>query len=209
MEPNRRTLSDAADLKALAHPLRLDLLEILVLRGPRTATQLAAELGGSPSNCSWHLRKLAEHGFVTEVAGATGRQRPWQAVSEGLRWAEGEDDEPETSAAGHALTDMMLTRELQRLRVAQETERFEPPEWREASNVVQSALWLTAEEAKQVSTQLQDLLMTHFDRLHHPERRPEGARLVSVVGWLVPRPEQPGGPRPTSTENDDQDEESR
>ena len=149
MEPNRRTLSDAADLKALAHPLRLDLLEILVLRGPRTATQLAAELGGSPSNCSWHLRKLAEHGFVTEVPGATGRQRPWQAVSEGLRWAEGEDDEPEASAAGHALTDMMLTRELQRLRAAQEAERFEPPEWREASNVVQSALWLTAEEGKQ------------------------------------------------------------
>lgn len=208
MEPNRRTLSDAADLKALAHPLRLDLLEILVLSGPRTATQLAAELGSSPSNCSWHLRKLAEHGFVTEVPGATGRQRPWQAVSEGLRWAEGEDDETEASAAGHALTDMMLTRELQRLRAAQESERFEPPEWREASNVVQSALWLTAEEAKQVSTQLQDLLMTHFDRLHHPERRPEGARLVSVVGWLVPRRER-GGPQKTSTENDDQDEESR
>ena len=212
MPPSFRTISDAADLKALAHPLRMDLLESLVLDGPRTATQLAAELGSSPSNCSWHLRKLAEHGFVTEVAGVSGRNRPWQASSTGLDWGEA-SQEPESSAAGHALTDLMLTRELQRLRAAREAEGLLAPEWREASTVVQSALWLTAEEAQQVSAQLKELMLTHFERLEHPERRPDGARLMSLVGWLVPRPE-PGGAQPTpttttTTDNDDQDEESR
>ncbi len=207
MTKSRRTISDAASLKALAHPLRMDLLEILVLDGPRTATELAAELGSSPSNCSWHLRKLAEHGFVTEVPDAVGRRRPWQAASEGLVWGEGEE-EPETSAAGHALTDLMLNRELQRLRAAREVEQSESPEWRAASTVAQASLWLTAEEAKEVSERMQELFLTHFDRLHAPERRPEGARLVSLVGWLVPRPE-PGASRPATTHDHEQGEESR
>jgi DNA-binding transcriptional ArsR family regulator len=209
-----RTLTDAADLKALAHPLRMDILEVLLLKGPCTATQVAAELGSTPSNCSWHLRKLAEHGFVSEVAGSTGRNRPWQAVSQGLRWDEAGAREPEAGAAGRALTDLLLSRELQWLRAAQESAALETPEWQEATTLVQSALWLTAEEAKQISEQLKALLLTHFDRLEHPDRRPEGARLVSAVGWLTPRPE-PGSGRTTeqtdgTRDNDsDDNEESR
>jgi DNA-binding transcriptional ArsR family regulator len=185
---DRRTISDAASLKALAHPLRLDILEALHVRGPQTATQLATHLGESPSNCSWHLRKLAEHGFVTEDEGARGRNRPWKVVGEGLSWGK-EEVEPETSAAGHALTELLLGREVQRLLAAQRLEHLEPPEWRDATTVVQSGLWLTAAEAKEISSRLQELFMTHFDRLKHPERRPEGARMVSVVGWLTLRPD--------------------
>lgn len=186
--PRARTITDAADLKAVAHPLRMDLLEALTIDGPMTATQLAARLGESPSNCSWHLRKLAEHGFVTEVEGVKGRSRPWRTTSEGMTWGEGEV-EPETSAAGHALTDVLLERELERLRAARKSEHHEPPEWHRAATVLQSALWLTAEEAREISEQLQSLFMTHRDRMRHPELRPEGARLVALVGWLTPRPE--------------------
>lgn len=202
MSENRRTLHEAADLKALAHPLRLDLLEALQIHGAQTATQLAARLGESPSNCSWHLRKLAEHGFVAEVEGVAGRSRPWQVVSEGLSWSEAEL-EPEASAAGHALTDALLNREVQRLRAARQVEHLQPPEWREATTLVQSGLWLTAEEAKEISTKLQQLFMTHFDRLRHPERRPEGARLVALVGWLTTGAEDtPTGPADDSATSD-------
>lgn len=187
-----RTLTDAAALKALAHPLRMDLLESLLIEGPGNATELAHRVGNSPSNCSWHLRKLAEHGFVSEVEGATGRSRPWKATSEGVSWGKAHA-EPEVAQAGHGLTDMLLTRELQRLRAAQAVEHLEPPEWREASTVVQSVLWLTAEEAEEISQELRALLMRHFDRMSHPERRPEGARLVSTVAWLSPRPETSRG----------------
>jgi DNA-binding transcriptional ArsR family regulator len=187
-ELERRTITEAAALKALAHPLRMDLLEALYVLGPRTATQLAKHLGQSPSNCSWHLRKLAEHGFVTEVEGVAGRNRPWQVTAESLAWGKG-DTEPETSAAGHALTEVMLAREVQRLMAAQRAEHLEPQEWRDATTLVQSGLWLTAEEAKEISTQMEELMMSHLDRLRHPERRPDGARLVSVVGWLALRPE--------------------
>lgn len=186
--PRRRTITEAADLKAIAHPLRMDMLEALTIHGPMTATQLAARLGESPSNCSWHLRKLAEHGFVAEVEGVKGRSRPWRTTSEGLTWGKG-DLEPETSAAGHALTEMLLAREMQRLRAGRAAEHLEPAEWRDATTLVQSAAWLTAEEAKEISTQLEELFTRYEARLRRAEDRPEGARLVSLVGWLTPRPE--------------------
>ena len=91
MPLTRRRVTDAAALKALSHPLRLALLEALIIEGPMTATGAAALLGQSPSNCSWHLRKLKAHGFVREAPGGTGRDRRWRAVSEALEW--GNDDE--------------------------------------------------------------------------------------------------------------------
>jgi DNA-binding transcriptional ArsR family regulator len=188
----RRTITDAAPLKALAHPLRLDLLESLTIDGPGTATELADRLDDTPSNCSWHLRKLAEHGFVTEVEGATGRSRPWRASEAGLTWNEGEA-EPETLAAGRALTEALLSRELARLLAAQDRLHLEPSEWRrDATSVVQSATWLTAEEAAEISSHLKELLLRNVERLHDPSLRPEGARLVSMVAWLAASPERRG-----------------
>jgi len=54
--------------------------------GPLTATELADRLDETPANCSWHLRKLAEHAFVEEAGGGIGRQRPWRVRSIGLAW---------------------------------------------------------------------------------------------------------------------------
>lgn len=179
-----RTLGSADAMKALAHPLRMNLLEALVLDGPGTATELAHRLDESPSNCSWHLRKLAEFGFVEEAPGAAGRNRPWRAASQGLSWS---GDDEETRQAGHGLTDLLLERELQRLRAARAREASEPEEWREAGSITQSALWLTAAEAREISQQIEELLLSKMDRLADPALRPEGSRLVSAVAWLVPR----------------------
>ncbi len=187
MSLTHRRVNDAASLKALAHPLRIALLELLVLEGPQTASQAGAALGETPANCSWHLRKLAEHGFVTEVPGVSGRSRPWRAVTEGLSWGDSEDSEdPETSAAGQALTDVFLERELQRLRAARSAAGAEPAEWRDATSVNQSQVWLTAEEARELSAAMVDLFQRYTDRITDPDLRPEGSRLVSLVGWLVP-----------------------
>ena len=169
-----------------------------------TASQAAARLDESPSNCSWHLRKLAEHGFVREARGGTGRNRPWQAVSEGLEWGDHEDradDRPSTRIAADALTDVLVDQEVQRLRAARASRDTEPADWREASGLVQSQLWLTAGEARALRAELTELLFRHADRSGHPERRPDGARLVSLVGWLVPSGpqravEQPAGRGP-------------
>jgi DNA-binding transcriptional ArsR family regulator len=187
MSLSHRRVSDADALKALAHPLRISLLELLVLEGPQTASQAGVALAQTPANCSWHLRKLAEHGFVEEVPGVSGRSRPWRAVTEGLSWGDAEDSEdPETSAAGQALTDVFLDREVQRLRTVRAAASTEPPEWRDATSLNQSQTWLTAEEARELSAAMVDLFMSYTDRITDRAQRPEGARLVSLVGWLVP-----------------------
>src|SRR5680860_921084 len=81
----QRTLDDPRSLRAVAHPVRLGILEQLTIHGPMTATELADQLDETPSNCSWHLRKLAEHSFVEEAEGGVGRKRPWQIVSVGMQ----------------------------------------------------------------------------------------------------------------------------
>ena len=58
---------DARALKTLAHPLRSRLLSALRIGGPRTATDLAAELGTNSGATSYHLRKLESVGLVTDT----------------------------------------------------------------------------------------------------------------------------------------------
>ena len=185
----RRRITDSGSLKALAHPLRLALLELLVTDGPKTATQAAAALADSPSNCSWHLRKLAEHGFVRETTGTGGRSRPWRAVTEGLTWGgdtETDITDAETSAAGDGLADVLLERELQRYRAARSQRARETPSWRNATGLHHSQQWLTAAEAEAVTEQIVELFAAGSGRLQDPAHRPDGARLVSMVSWLVP-----------------------
>ncbi len=196
MPITRRRVTDAGDLKMLAHPLRLALLETVVSEGPLTASQAAGLLGESPSNCSWHLRQLAEHGFVREAPGGTGRNRPWRAVAQGLDWGDPEDGsaDPDAGIAADALSDLLVEREVQRLRAARASRDAEPAAWQEVTGLVSSMAWLTADEAAELREQLTDVLTPHVERSAersaHPEDRPEDARLVSMVGWLVP-----SGPR--------------
>ena len=114
-----RKIDDAHALRALAHPLRLELLEALTLHGPLTATTAADLVGESPANCSWHLRQLAKYGLIEEVPGATGRQRPWQRTSQGMEWHETSSD-PAFTEAARSLTAVFIDRELALVEVGDE-----------------------------------------------------------------------------------------
>jgi DNA-binding transcriptional ArsR family regulator len=180
-----RHVTEAAQLRALAHPLRQRLYEQLVLFGPLTATELAERVDDTPSNCSWHLRKLAAHGFAEEAPRGAGRQRPWQAATAGLRWQDDAGDE-DVRRAGDALSRMMLERELQRLHDARQRLPTDDEAWREAAETTQSLLWLTAEELAAVNDEVRRLLLSTVDRLEHPDRRPPGSRLCAFLAWGVP-----------------------
>src|SRR5436190_5794863 len=73
---------DAAQLRALAHPLRLQLLEVLHSEGPATASQLGRRLGESSGATSYHLRALHKAGMVEEAERRNGRERWWKRVPE-------------------------------------------------------------------------------------------------------------------------------
>jgi DNA-binding transcriptional ArsR family regulator len=72
---------DSRSLRGLAHPLRIRILNALRLDGPSTATALARRFGQDSGNISWHLRQLAEHGFIAEdTERGTRRERWWHAL---------------------------------------------------------------------------------------------------------------------------------
>ncbi len=100
-----RTL-DLESLKALAHPLRVQIIDILSTFGEFTASGLAERLGESSGATSYHLRQLERHGFVREVVGkGTARERWWERVPGGIELS---TDDLVGSAAGRAATQTVL-----------------------------------------------------------------------------------------------------
>ena len=68
----------AKEVRALAHPLRLRMLEALS-NGPATASMLARDLGESSGATSYHLRALAASGIIVEdLDRRKGRERWWK-----------------------------------------------------------------------------------------------------------------------------------
>jgi DNA-binding transcriptional ArsR family regulator len=182
---NRRRVTDARDMAALAHPLRLDLLELLLVHGAMTASEAGRKLGESASNVSWHLRKLAEHGFVRQSATGPGRRRPWRIVAESLTWG----DDVEDSASSAALRDVALERELQLLRAALAHHPDNAEEWKEATSLTSGRLWLTAAEARELGERIAALAEPYAGRLAGPGSRPVDARLVAMMSWVVLAPD--------------------
>ena len=103
----RRTIDEPKTVRALAHPLRLDLLNHLMSNGPATASQCARAVGDTASNCSYHLRYLARLGLVEPARAdrpqdpADQRERPWRATITGF----GVDADQLDPRAGSAVGD--------------------------------------------------------------------------------------------------------
>src|ERR1700750_2527894 len=95
-----REVTDPRAMRALAHPVRLALIEALAER-PLTATEAGERVGESPANASFHLRQLAKYGFVEEAEGGTGRPRPRKLRHLGFRFSDLQAD-PEAARAGRA-----------------------------------------------------------------------------------------------------------
>ncbi|WP_427893929.1 winged helix-turn-helix domain-containing protein [Kribbella sp. GL6] len=184
--PHRR-LSDPRELNALAHPVRMAIIELLSISGPLTATELADRLDETPANCSWHLRKLAQHGFVEEAEGGKGRQRPWQVPGLGFAWdEEHESASGEQRRAAEGLSDVMMGRAIDRLRESQQRAPDDTEEWRAARNNTEMVAWLTADELKEMNDALNAILDRYVERLTDPAQRPAGSRLCEFVTWGVP-----------------------
>jgi len=178
-------LTDARAMRALAHPLRIELFERLAIEGSATASDLAPLVGSTPSNCSFHLRTLAEAGFIERVPGHTGRQRPWQVVDIRQRWDEPEGDDEELAGAATALDSSFREWEFERIRQA--AARTNPPEWRGALGTTGATLYLTPEEAREVSDRISELVDEYVQRWDHPDQRPARGRPVRLytTSYLV------------------------
>ena len=187
-----REVTDPAVMRALSHPVRLALIEVLTLWGPLTATEAGERIDESPTTCSYHLRQLAKYLFVEEAGGGRGRARPWRVTRTGFSVKEPESAHDEVAA--EVLLGSALSRQVARHTQARRARRAYPELWRQIINQNETVWWVTAEEAEQLNTAISDLVMRYRDRFD-PARRPEGARPVEFVALTHPfeRPEENAG----------------
>src|SRR2546429_2680506 len=72
-------------LKALGHPLRLKVLQVLGESGAAlTNRELAQRLSVDPGHLHFHVRMLHRAGLI-ELAEAAGREKPYRPVAKHLR----------------------------------------------------------------------------------------------------------------------------
>jgi len=120
-------------LKALSHPVRLRMLGLLRAEGPATSTTLAARLSLNTGATSYHLRQLAQHGFVVDdLERGNGRERWWKAAHQSTYTEDSED--PETKAAHDAFLQAVAVIHTELLQRAVEEQELLPDDWRTASS---------------------------------------------------------------------------
>jgi len=186
-----RKVTDPLAMRALAHPMRIALLEALSREGPLTATRAAELLGDSPGNMSWHLQTLAKYGFVEEAGGGRGRSRPWKAVNVTYNF-ETATDNTDAATASEALEANIQELNYQRLREWWAQRRSFPVKWRRAAFSSNSITYLTSQELKQLSDEFAKMLLAYSDR-RDMSKRPEGAMPVHLVAYGHPMPPTPTG----------------
>ncbi|MCW3844672.1 helix-turn-helix domain-containing protein [Micromonospora yasonensis] len=188
-----RTLTDARELRALSHPVRLALMEALG-GGPLTATQAGELIGETATTCSFHLRQLARYGFVEEAGGGRGRARPWRLTRRGWS-APARPDDPDWTRASQALDRVLLDRYAQRLRRFVDEAPSYPWEWYEAAVGQQHLFHLTPDELAEFAARYEELIGGLTARFHarrtDPAARPAGALPVELLlfGYPVQPPE--------------------
>ena len=199
-----REVREVEELRALAHPMRQRILRRLRQAGPATSTTLARDLGENSGIMSYHLRLLAGHDFVREVAGrGQGRERWWE-VSPQPVWIPREGLSIEAQAEVSGLHPPSLADDLEgfaRFRAA----RTDMGEWGRGTWAVQRArLPLTREEAGRLIADQQELIRRYQ---REAAGAPAGARAV-IFGFLAypePAPDaepampgEPAGPASSS-----------
>ena len=176
---------DVEELRALAHPMRQRILRHLHESGPATSTTLARDLGENSGIMSYHLRLLAEHDFVREVAGrGQGRERWWEASPQPT-WIprEGLSIEAQAEVSGLRPTAWADALEgFERFRAA----RRAMGEWGRGTWVRgRTTLTLTREEAAQFIADQQELV-GRYER--DANDAAAGARTVVFASMTYPEP---------------------
>ncbi|MEI8412628.1 MULTISPECIES: ArsR/SmtB family transcription factor [unclassified Kribbella] len=190
-DPRRlRLLDDPLAIRAMAHPVRLDLLTLLGREGPLTAADAARTLGISQALASHHLRQLAKYDFVEPAPGKDNRERPWRLVSTSQSWREASRT-PEGAAAADVLEQLLAERALDSLAKWQQRRGDEDAIWRDNSGIGQTGVYLTGEELKELTEQIDALLKRYVDErpIDDKSTRPPGSRHVSMTQIVTISPE--------------------
>ena len=172
-------------LKALSHPVRLRMLGLLRAEGPATATTLATRLGLNSGATSYHLRQLAQHGFIVDdEERGNGRDRWWKAAHQTTHYDHDGVSDPEERAALDAFVQAIAVVHTGGLQRAVEEQELLPEPWRAASSFSDWMVRLTPRRAAALVKALETVL----DDIEEDEESEDGAGHFVVQLHAYPRP---------------------
>lgn len=182
-------LRDPKAMRALAHPLRLQLLGELRLAGPHTVGMLSDRFDDAPGNVSYHLGVLARYGFVVEVPerARDKRERWWAAAHDVTSWEPVDTlAEPELRSASTELRRAILARYAEALTAYLDFEPQLDREWVKGTSSSDTVLHLTPAELQELRAELEALSARWKDR-SEPART--DAKPVTLIYHAFRRPE--------------------
>ncbi|GCD90398.1 transcriptional regulator [Nocardioides sp. LS1] len=172
-------------LKALTHPVRLRMLGLLRIEGPATATQLATRLGLNSGATSYHLRQLAQHGFIVDdEERGNARDRWWKAAHQATTTEREEPADEETRQTMDAYLQSVATVLTEQLQRAVEEHGLLSDEWRHASTFSDYGIRLTPARARALLDHVHDWFMSQDEE---PDDDPATADFVIQIA-AFPRP---------------------
>jgi DNA-binding transcriptional ArsR family regulator len=185
---------DPRRLRALAHPMRIQLLSLLRKDGPATATLLAKRLGESSGATSYHLRQLAAYGFVEDDPERTtaGRERWWRAAQGVTRWRDSDFIyDPELRGSVQLLQHEVIRAHVQRAETWLAEQAEWDKSWVDAADLSDWTLRLTADQLARLRDELHEVLGRYQAAPAEPD-----AEQVIVYTHAFPRhqataPEEP------------------
>ncbi|MFE4519635.1 ArsR/SmtB family transcription factor [Kitasatospora sp. NPDC056783] len=184
-EDQRAIALTAESMRAMAHPVRLQVVGLLRKHGPSTATRLAAELGLNSGATSYHLRQLAAAGFVEEdESRGNARERWWRSAHRITLWTVDDMADDQLGEAAGYLRSVLAAHTLAAQRSLDAFEVM-PREWRKALNLSDLVLQLTPAEAERLSGELGEVIR-RYRWVGAEGPVPEGSEQVSVVVHVLP-----------------------
>lgn len=185
-DPPEPTIADLGMAKALANPVRQQILRELDQAGEATSTTLARRLAMTTGATSYNLRVLAKYGLVAEVPErAHGRERWWRKVRVDVRL------DPRDEAMRPTvdrLNELWLAEDADRLDRFRQG-RSELGEWGDAMPYSRGAIQVSL-------TELEGFFEEYLALLRKYQRGsadvPPGARTVYTRFIAFPDPDGPG-----------------
>ncbi len=176
------TPANRDQMRAMAHPLRLRLLEVL-RDGPSTATKLAAELGESSGATSYHLRILERAGLVEEeTMRGNARDRWWRRIPAVVYLPTDADDTEGRALEAEARLVHIRRDEEALARFTRALPTLEQ-QWRKAAFTGSFNVWLTPDEVFKLGLEM----LARIDELRRePSTRPDDARKVLLTFRALP-----------------------
>ena len=178
--PSKGVFATRDQLRAMAHPLRMQIVERVGRRGTARAADIAADLGIAANSVSYHLRTLARGGVIVEAPEASRdkRDRVWKLAQSEFSHAPTDGSASPSSEVDHDYIEASGATTLAALEwirsswvteiARRSSETPTPEEERTFAGLFSSPMRLSTAQAKELFSKVHDILQK-FNEINRDE----------------------------------------